>query len=269
MAKTPTIRFVDITPEIAKRWLEDPNNPKNRPYKPTRARKFAEAMRRGEWSANGEAIMRNSSGGLLNGQHRLNAVVISGRVIPMAVAEGLDNKAFDTIDQGYKRTVGDAFSVHGESNAKHLSTAVRWASLIQKQMGLRFNPGRGALTNPQALDFVRKYPDIRDCLKFTMQHELWPILSYGVSAGLLWHCRKKHRATADWFFSAIGSGAGLKVGDSPLSLRKRLIRERALDGERMNTDVKGLLTLKAWNCWRMDEDYNARLLKADWTIRVE
>lgn len=72
-------KVMDITPDIAKEMLE--RNLNNRSVSPSRVDMYADDMARGEWQANGEAICFNESGNLINGQHRLMAVVIRNDII--------------------------------------------------------------------------------------------------------------------------------------------------------------------------------------------
>ncbi|HEY5050458.1 MAG TPA: hypothetical protein VII50_06125, partial [Acidothermaceae bacterium] len=62
-----------ITPAKAAEWLEA--NTTNRPVSRTVVRSFAEAMKRGEWIVTHQGIAFDVSGVLIDGQHRLAAVV--------------------------------------------------------------------------------------------------------------------------------------------------------------------------------------------------
>jgi hypothetical protein len=64
-----TVKLETITPEQAAIWLT--RNRRNRPIRRTRVARYADAMRRGHWRVNGEAVIFDSEGNLLNGQHRL------------------------------------------------------------------------------------------------------------------------------------------------------------------------------------------------------
>lgn len=91
------LQVVRVTPEIAERWLK--NNGKNRNLSSIHAKRLAAVMAAGKWSLNGQTISFDDQGRLLDGQHRLTAVIISGVPIDMAVAtEVVDERAFQTYD---------------------------------------------------------------------------------------------------------------------------------------------------------------------------
>ena len=89
-------KIVSISPEYASQLLEC--NTHNRPLNINRAKKIADAILRGEWQLNGDAIRLSKSGVLLDGQHRLKAIDISGVQVQSILITGLDDDVFNTID---------------------------------------------------------------------------------------------------------------------------------------------------------------------------
>lgn len=68
-----TAKVETITPEIAKTMLGE--NVNNRRISRDNVNLFAREIRNGEWRFNGEAIKFGKDGRLLDGQHRLLAVI--------------------------------------------------------------------------------------------------------------------------------------------------------------------------------------------------
>lgn len=96
-----------FTPAIAKAIL-DTQNIDNRPIRKSRVEKLASEMRDGKWhSASADAICFDTEGVLINGQHRLAAVVLSGVTVSMPVGRNIPSSAFQIIDRGAKRSSGD------------------------------------------------------------------------------------------------------------------------------------------------------------------
>lgn len=77
-----------ISPEEAQSYLN--NNAKHRPIKEKKVNEYMGEMREGKWRLNGKTICFDSTGRLLNGQHRLSAVVRSGVPLTTVVVRGLD-----------------------------------------------------------------------------------------------------------------------------------------------------------------------------------
>lgn len=73
--------------------------------------KYADAMKNGEWLLTPEPIVIAETGRLLNGQHRLNAVVQADIGVKMFVVRNVSENAFPAIDRGVSRNFADANSV--------------------------------------------------------------------------------------------------------------------------------------------------------------
>lgn len=106
----PSCKREFITPEIAKKYLAQ--NCNNRNIQPRRVMLLAEQMKNGTFQENGDTIRFNKAGNLIDGQHRLNAIVKSGVTIPMLVVRGLENSV-NVIDRGKNRSVGDCLTMAG------------------------------------------------------------------------------------------------------------------------------------------------------------
>lgn len=68
-------------------------NTGNRPLDPARVQRFARAIRRGRWQADRGAIEFAADGRLVNGQHRLFAIVATGRTLAVAVRRRTEEAA--------------------------------------------------------------------------------------------------------------------------------------------------------------------------------
>lgn len=129
-----------ITPLYAAHLLE--RNTHNRPIKPRYVDWLAQQMADGKWVYNGETIIIGVDGTLIDGQHRLSAVVKSGCTIESEVIEGVDPATFHTIDSGTRRTAGDAFYVYGvkEYICSASVTSFYWHLHCGYHAGLNTNP---------------------------------------------------------------------------------------------------------------------------------
>jgi hypothetical protein len=66
------------------------NNARHRPIKEKKVAEYMAEMRDGKWRLNGKTICFDWNGRLLNGQHRLSAVIRSGVSLTTVVVRGLD-----------------------------------------------------------------------------------------------------------------------------------------------------------------------------------
>lgn len=124
-----------ITPKLAEKLLS--RNCINRPVKKTTVDYYSDIIKRGQWELNGESIKISKEGILLDGQHRLMAIVKSGIGIKTVIVEGLDSSTFDTIDQGVARSTSDLFYVEGIKNSSKMSSIISRYYILSdsKQIG--------------------------------------------------------------------------------------------------------------------------------------
>lgn len=86
-----------ITPKMAEEYLK--HNKINRTLKDKRVTSYANDMKDGAWQLNGEAIRFNKSGDLIDGQHRLNAIIRANKPIQTVVMRGI-NDTVSVYDRG-------------------------------------------------------------------------------------------------------------------------------------------------------------------------
>lgn len=124
--------LVVITPSIAEAWLAQNEN--NRPIYQAHVQKIANDMKSGNYVVTGEAIKFDTKRRLIDGQHRLHAIIASGKSVEMLVIYGLQPKAQDVIDTGKARTPGNMLAIHGAANSNQVATALR--ILVNEKRGL-------------------------------------------------------------------------------------------------------------------------------------
>ena len=139
--------FVTITVEMAKQWLE--KNDHNRKVTIARVNRYAEDIKNNMWLANGESIIISESGKLLDGQHRLLAVVEAGLEIEALVVTGIPDvqdgvDTFGTINSE-NRSNADVLTIEGIKDnpadvVKYIRTveAFNQKALKQKPSGIPY-----------------------------------------------------------------------------------------------------------------------------------
>jgi len=101
-----------IDPTDAKSLLE--RNTGNRKLRESVVNYYAKEMRNDEWVDNGDPIRISKSGRLLNGQHRLSALVKAGVTLPFHFLSNLSEESFEQMDNGAKRTLQDNLDLSPE-----------------------------------------------------------------------------------------------------------------------------------------------------------
>jgi hypothetical protein len=106
------MRTMTITPEIAKNILNE-GNYDNRNIRKGHVQNLASRILRGEWKLTPQGIILHTSGRLLDGQHRLLAIVQADTPVTTTVFTVSDESVFKTLDQGAKRSMADISGVDG------------------------------------------------------------------------------------------------------------------------------------------------------------
>lgn len=202
-------------------------------------------MKAGRWQTNGETIKIATDGRVLDGQHRLEAVVESEVPTEFLVAFNVPPESFVTIDTGRPRRAADVLSLAGENNTVQLGGALKMLLRFGKD-GRMDRRDRG-YTNAQVLDALEKHPGLRESIG--PARPAFPILGAVLPIALHYlftNSKSGSREEADRFFQQLGLGEGLNRRHSVYLLRERLMQTKRSAAALKRTE-KILLTIKAWN----------------------
>lgn len=98
-----TLEFIlrDVDPELAEEYLG--YNKRNRRAKKALIDSLTIDMTESAFRFNGDTVRFDADGTLIDGQHRLRAIIASGVTVPMLIIDGFDPSVMDTVDQGISR----------------------------------------------------------------------------------------------------------------------------------------------------------------------
>jgi hypothetical protein len=196
---------------------------------------------------NGEPIIFDPEGNLLNGRHRCLSVVQTGRPVPVLIIRGIPASAYMTMDITSKRTVSDALKSGGFKNTRDLAAAARLLECYERDL---FNEGYMIQSAAAGVEFVEENPGLIESCSLPRgvaklcRHAGAPIFCHYVFAQ---HAGKEE---ADLFFERLASDVGHKQGDAILTLRRYLMKDslRPTDRELV------FLIFKTWNAFRRGKD---------------
>jgi len=255
----PRSGWMTITPAKAQEIL-DRRNTHNRTLLPSVIDGYARDMAKGNWLLNGDAIRFAVDGALLDGQHRLAAVVRSGIGLRTAVVWNLPPEVQATMDDGRKRSMADVLVLEGRK-VSPVTTAAVVRRLIWWDSGTRgaVRAGRPP-TKQEMADYLALHPLVyraaekADATRSGRMVRA-PASTLGLAYVLFARLSQDH---ADEFFARLRDGAGLDIDSPILTLRNRLAADNAtrLDAETPHTLA---YVIKAWNAWR--DGRRVRLLR--------
>jgi hypothetical protein len=249
-------RVQTITPARAAQWLEA--NTTNRPLSRAVVRSFADAMRRGEWLVTHQGIAFDDSGVLVDGQHRLAAIVEADRPVELTVFTDVAEGTFDVLDIGKRRTAADVLAIEGEKHSILLAAMVRIVWLYHNRPDLTWTGGAAGVSNHQVVQTLEQHPKLRDFLGLGEEiAAATGMIKSAAGAGsyLVEEASRSSDLTA-WYDGVI-DGAGLRKGDPRLQLRRVMFnmarRQAGQPLRRRDTREHVALYIKAFNAWRTGE----------------
>lgn len=119
-----------ITPEKAREYLN--TSVGNRPTSWTFVRMYAHSMKAGKWAINGQTIKFDTDGHLIDGHHRLLAVIEAGIPVALEVRRGLQHEVFATLDNGNARKAEHVLAIKGSKNWRNAMSVVMAYETIKK-----------------------------------------------------------------------------------------------------------------------------------------
>ena len=239
----PTVRL-RITPELARQFLLQTNV--NRKIWYGFVSWLVKQAKSGHWNPdNGDTIRFNKRGELIDGQHRLTMIYVSGLTIDCDVKFNLSDDAQATIDTGRKRTVGDQLHLLGEKHSKNLSSAIRWIHI----MALGDTSYR--LSTQETVSFLERNPGIRESVAYVYNSTTpkGTIVSLLAAVHFIGAEGLGLRARANAFVDVFRSGRTDYEGDPAHKLREMNLN--AALSRKVLTDRAHLDNLiHAWNLFR-------------------
>lgn len=216
-----------ITPKMAEDFLS--RNPKNRRLNPNRVKQYADDMLSGRWYENGESIVITESGELRDGQHRLEAIVKSGKAYLFAVVIVPDESAM-IYDSGQNRNASQnlilsAKNVKVSALDSRIHSAIKYILLRKiKTEDLRkyVSPVELAQFADENIDILIQYQECTKALGYNMAHfRIVPVVAAEISA---LHCGYDMWKLTH-FIEVLGKGFCNSENDYPIiALRNYLIK---------------------------------------------
>lgn len=243
-------RFMVVTPALASEWLG--KNRKNRNLRTKKADRYARDLKAGNWLTTGDAIRFDWNGNLIDGQHRLTAILQSGSSAQMLVVRGLDPAVMNVLDTGAARSSSDMLLLNGKQNTAVVAAGAKlclnWqaGNIKTAASTLVLNP-----THSEILEFVESDPTIQ-WASSRAQHFYGSGLAAkpSVVAFTLWLTGNVDAPAANTFFTSLAEMTTDGAGDPRYALLRRL---NAMKDERTSQVGQAWAFVRAWNAWRAGE----------------
>lgn len=260
------LRLVTVDEKLAELWLSTANV-RNRPIDRSRVDEYRRAMATGGWKMSNDMIAFDRDGVLINGQHRLQAVVESGTTQTFAVLEGADQTDQDVMDVGKARKAGQQLHIRGWKNSSAAAATVR-ALLRWKvaDFGPNFRP-----TIAEISDFANRHAArleiatdaaMRVCRTVPLSRGLVGATAFSAYDLAVERPNDLPATDVQSFFRSLESGADMPANHPIMVLRQRAIRVK-IDKLRWTEQEQLYALCRTWNADRKGERYTKIQMPAD------
>jgi hypothetical protein len=236
-----------ITPAVAAEYLDQ--NTDNRHLRSRAVDMYTRNMLAGEWKVTGETIKFDRNGRLIDGQHRLAAIIRAEKQQPCLVVRGLEPEVQGVIDTNLHRTAGDMLRFRGVVQGDQYVMASVGRIGVARETGRLNSYGtiNASISHIEIGDWLTRNPDSMEVVKKTRAIVGKKInVAPSPFAYAMWALYRIDAEAADSFLEAITEFKTEGENDP----RTTLIRAFSLSTYSHRPGITIGLMFTTWNAWR-------------------
>lgn len=213
----PTI----VTPALATQLLE--MNRHNRPISDLHVKRLADQITRGLWQYNGDTIKIANNKEVLDGQHRLWAVITADKAIETLIVNGVEPEAFTTIDTLRKhRLPSDIVGMCGTTrNRNAIASALQWFVRYENGVLEDYRAPQHRVENEDVKRAFEKNPGIAGSVEQAVR--VRGVVNPGVMGFFHYLLSLKNADLADRMIDIFDDPAGVSTRDPFFKLRAHFL----------------------------------------------
>lgn len=227
------MKVVTITPQMAEDWLTT-RSARNRHISKYIVARYARDMAEGNWVLTHQGLAFDESDRIIDGQHRLAAVVESGKSIRFAVTTGVPTEAMIGIDTGFQRRLEAVLTIAGQQ-----SVSLEMVATARGMIALSEGRDAKRILSPMVVaEFLGKYIDGVEFAVHHMSPKKRSISTADVMAAIArgYYCVDRNIIEAFAHILLTGHTMSL-VDDQPvIALREYLIHPIGIRGSSSRVD---------------------------------
>lgn len=221
-------------------------------------------MKAGRWkSGTWELLKITRLGNVIDGQHRLHAVIKSQTPIIFDVAYDVEETVFDVLDTGKNRSASDVFKIYGSKFNASIPSIIQQYKILSA--GGTTSQGASKNIKLTNSELLKEYSSNEEYwITIARKAHVWytafaKIIAPSVFGGVYVYLSDKNQAHASKFMNQLSSGIDVE-NDVILLLRNKLIQDKT-SLRTMPPHIKVGLIIKAWNAYRRGKE--VKLLRFD------
>ncbi|PHR23599.1 MAG: hypothetical protein COA36_16845 [Desulfotalea sp.] len=243
-----TTEVKDVTPKIAREMLS--MNEINRNLNDRHVLFLSKEMKNGNWMFDGSPIKFSKDGLLLDGQHRLSAIIRSNTTQKFLIVIGISNDAFKVMDTGKLRSSADALNIKGVPSYTTVAACAKF--ILNNQKGRRWAGGDEKTSTTEIITWYENNKEIIELIKdgSRLQSLFSNIMTKAPIASWLYLFGEVDSKDASLFMNKLCTGLDLEINSPIFLLRKRLTEDK-INKYKIPMKDKTALMIKAWNYHRL------------------
>jgi len=262
----------EITPEIAADLLKRNHPGANRKVDPGTVFYYASQMDRDNWKPTGQAILIDANDVLMDAQHRLYGVLVSGATIKSYVVTGIEPipNLFAYIDNSRPRSAATALQTMGLNGVSPVIVKViKIAEEIEQGV---YNPNSGLSKLPrmspiEVVQLASKYPNAQKAARSASSDWEEAVTVLGGRKDVVAYLGMKitdlhDEYTADDFFEEVADTSE-RSADDPIGVLHKLAEKDARADKAMKSRHVLAALIKVFNAWHKKEPLGRR-----WMLQV-
>jgi hypothetical protein len=245
--------ILKVTPNMAQGWLNN-SEIKNRRILLSRVYYYADQMARGQWKLTGQGISFDDDNNIIDGQHRLMAVVKSDTTVPFLIISGVNKNTFAAYDDGKTRGGADALYLSGDiKNSSQVAAGI--AAYLQYKYSLRMTGGSSIMARASKQDIIDEYektPELHqeiNNMSSSCYKKMRMFPRSKLSAIILYLIKQRHHSietVRNFFYEVHGIYPDTNI--TTKTLRETIIRAELIKRP-YPAKVKEIYLHKSWNNW--------------------
>lgn len=260
------IFMVAVTPLMAEDMMT--RNIQNRQLKHETVFGYSKEMEEGTWRWTNECTLGfHKNGTLIDGQHRLMAIIKSGTTQEMVVFPCLEDEAKAVLNTGRTRTTGDTLSLIGMKDPNQTAANIGFIkNMLLHHWPATKNKQEKAVTNAEFMQFAtveenrHGLEEASTLAEKVLYKNGKKLMTKTIWTGMYFILAKRSKAKAEEFLTRLATGQKIGKGDetSPIYLLWVTLnnwgRNPTLQpGGAAGTVQRVRYIITAWNHWRQGE----------------
>lgn len=271
MKTTITTTTEQISPATAEQYLKT-NIGHQRNVTMPHVLHLSQQMKNNQWQMNGEPIIFDRCGAMIDGQHRMHAVIKSGKTIPFLVVRGVETESFHSINRGKTRSTANIFAIAGHQNSTTLASACAGVlnyrraiktkeslAELQSKKGGSLNSYIRASTSDMLNEYeknITEYESAVDAAQLVRTKGKTKMITSSVvsTVSAIAMIDAKHSPAEVLYFwesfatGQTNEGMGLSASDPIFVFRERCLSNLGSSSKLSQSSVM-MLAIKAWNAY--------------------